>query len=65
MYVDYTGTLTHQIFAGRGIRNDADLRKELARHGVGMTKPLGFANNYAMGMRRFRQRNWAFGESPT
>ncbi len=52
MYVDYTGTLTHQIFAGRGIRDDADLRKELARHGVGMTKPLGFANNYAIGMRR-------------
>ena len=54
MYVDYTGTLTHQIFAAHGIRNEAGLRKELAKHGVGMTKSLGFANNYAMGMRRIR-----------
>lgn len=54
MYVDYTGTLTNQIFAGQGIRDEAGLRHELAKHGVGMTKPLGFANNYAIGMRRTR-----------
>jgi len=54
MYVDYTGTLTNQIFAGQGIRDEAGLRSELAKHGVGMTKPLGFANNYAIGMRRTR-----------
>lgn len=54
MYVDYTGTLTNQIFAGKGIRDDAGLRQELAKFGVGMTKPLGFANNYAIGMRRTR-----------
>jgi osmoprotectant transport system permease protein len=54
MYVDYTGTLTNQIFAGQGIRDNAGLRSELAKYGVGMTKPLGFANNYAIGMRRKR-----------
>jgi osmoprotectant transport system permease protein len=54
LYVDYTGTLTNQIFAGQGIRDEAGLRRALAKHGVGMTKPLGFANNYAIGMRRTR-----------
>ncbi len=54
MYVDYTGTLTNQIFARQGIRDDESLRRELAKHGIGMTKPLGFANNYAIGMRRKR-----------
>ncbi len=54
MYVDYTGTLTNQVFAGQGIRDEAGLRRELASHGVGMTRSLGFANNYALGMRRAR-----------
>jgi osmoprotectant transport system permease protein len=53
-YVEYTGTLTEQIFSGRGIHTDEALRAELTRHGVGMTGPLGFANNYALGMRRAR-----------
>ena len=54
LYVDYTGTLTHQIFQGRGIHDESGLRAELAKDGGGMTKPLGFANNYAIGMRRLR-----------
>ena len=54
LYVEYTGTLTNQLLADRGIRDDAHLRRELASMGVGMTKPLGFANNYLLGMRRQR-----------
>jgi osmoprotectant transport system permease protein len=54
VYPEYTGTLSEQIFAGRGIRGEAALREELARNGLGMTRPLGFANNYAIGMRRAR-----------
>jgi osmoprotectant transport system substrate-binding protein/osmoprotectant transport system permease protein len=54
VYPEYTGTLTEQIFSGRGIRGEAALREELARLGLGMTRPLGFANNYALGMRRAR-----------
>jgi osmoprotectant transport system permease protein len=55
-YVEYTGTLSEQIFSGRGIRGEKALREELTRLGLGMTKPLGFANNYALGMRRQRAR---------
>jgi osmoprotectant transport system permease protein len=54
VYPEYTGTLSEQIFSGRGIRGEEALRRELARLGLGMTRPLGFANNYALGMRRER-----------
>lgn len=54
VYPEYTGTLSEQIFAGRNVRGEAALREELARHGLGMTRPLGFTNNYALGMRRAR-----------
>ncbi len=54
VYPEYTGTLTEQIFAGKGIRGQESLQVELAKHGIGMTKPLGFANNYALGMKRSR-----------
>jgi osmoprotectant transport system permease protein len=52
MYVDYTGTLTRQIFRNRPIRGETALRSELASFGIGMTKPLGFTNNYAIGMKQ-------------
>jgi osmoprotectant transport system permease protein len=54
VYPEYTGTLTEQIFAGRGIRGEEALRAELTKLGLGITKPLGFANNYALGMKRSR-----------
>ena len=47
-YVEYTGTITRQI-----LRTDPpDLAAELATHGVCMSAPLGFRNNYALGMRK-------------
>lgn len=52
VYPEYTGTLTEQIFAGKNVRGEEALRRQLARLGLGMTRPLGFANNYALGMRR-------------
>ena len=54
VYPEYTGTISEQILAGQNIRGEAALREELARLGLGMTRPLGFANNYALGMRRAR-----------
>src|SRR5262245_54618910 len=47
-YVEYTGTITRQI-----LKDDStDLSAALAAHGVRIGRPLGFRNNYAMGMRK-------------
>ena len=50
-YVEYTGTLSKEIFAGQGLSPEG-IRAELARRGLAMSAPLGFANSYAIGMRR-------------
>lgn len=50
LYPEYTGTLREQIFKNPRL-TETDLRAELARLGIGMSEPLGFANNYALGMR--------------
>jgi osmoprotectant transport system permease protein len=47
-YVEYTGTITRQILRA----DPPDLDAALAAHGVRMSKPLGFRNNYALGMRK-------------
>jgi osmoprotectant transport system permease protein len=47
-YPEYTGTITRQILTD----NPPDLDAALAAHGVRMSKPLGFRNNYALGMRK-------------
>lgn len=52
LYPDYTGTLTEEILAGREIRNTEELEEALAGFGLRMTRPLGFNNTYAIGMRR-------------
>ncbi|MFW6348188.1 MAG: glycine betaine ABC transporter substrate-binding protein [Cyclonatronaceae bacterium] len=51
-YPDYTGTITEEILADVSIDGPEELREELARFGVRMTRPLGFNNTYAIGMRR-------------
>jgi len=52
VYPEYTGTMSEEIFAGRNLRGEAALREELARLGLRMTRPLGFNNTYALGMKR-------------
>jgi osmoprotectant transport system permease protein len=57
-YVEYTGTLRHELFAGTDgavtevgkDRGDEDLRALLARDGIVMAGSIGFENNYALGM---------------
>jgi osmoprotectant transport system permease protein len=49
-YVEYTGTLTHEIFAAENPASDAELRRLLARDGVVMAGTLGFQDNYALGL---------------
>jgi osmoprotectant transport system permease protein len=53
-YCEYTGTLTQQILAGEDVGTPAKLRRALARHGVRMSRSLGFNNSYGLGMLRQR-----------
>jgi osmoprotectant transport system substrate-binding protein/osmoprotectant transport system permease protein len=52
LYPEYTGTITKEILADQGIASDTALRRVLADYGLKMTGPLGFHNNYAIGLRR-------------
>jgi len=51
-YPDYTGTIGEQILSASRPLSQAEMRRGLAHHGVGMTDPLGFDNTYAIVMRR-------------
>jgi osmoprotectant transport system permease protein len=51
VYPEYTGTITQQIFAGRHLESDDDIRAALAEHGVRMGGSLGFNDTYALGMK--------------
>src|SRR5262249_24074360 len=46
--VEYTGTITRQILKA----DPPDLAAVLAEFGVRISRPLGFRNNYALGMRK-------------
>jgi len=52
-YVEYTGTIADELLAGAGIdpTDDAALRTALRARGVEMSRPLGFSDTYALGMR--------------
>lgn len=47
-YPEYTGTITRQVLKAE----PADLAAALAVYRVRVSKPLGFRNNYALGMRK-------------
>ena len=49
-YVEYTGTLSHEILSAQRPRGMQELRTLLAEVGVYMLEPLGFRNNYALGI---------------
>ncbi|HEY1860334.1 MAG TPA: glycine betaine ABC transporter substrate-binding protein [Gemmataceae bacterium] len=51
LYPEYTGTLKHDLLKEKQIRTDEDLRDELAKIGILMSRPLGFNNTYALGMK--------------
>lgn len=51
VYPEYTGTLSREIFAGQGVEGEDALRAALAERGIGMSRPLGFNNTYALGMK--------------
>jgi osmoprotectant transport system permease protein len=49
-YVEYTGTLSHEIFAAAHPGDRAALERLLAADGVVLAGAIGFQNNYALGM---------------
>jgi len=51
IYAEYTGTLTHEIFAQKKPTSHAELRELLAESGLVMSQTLGFRDNFALGMR--------------
>jgi osmoprotectant transport system permease protein len=51
VYPEYTGTISAEILARRNIKGEDALRRALAERGIGMSRPLGFNNTYAIGMR--------------
>ncbi|HTP52385.1 MAG TPA: glycine betaine ABC transporter substrate-binding protein [Anaeromyxobacteraceae bacterium] len=51
LYPDYTGTLWREIL-GRAPGDAAELERLLSQKGVAVTRPLGFQDSYAIGMRR-------------
>ena len=53
-YPDYTGTLARELFADDRAETLADLRALCEPLGVTISKPLGFSNGYALGMKAER-----------
>jgi osmoprotectant transport system permease protein len=51
LYPEYTGTIREVILAGTGARTDDEIRAELKKHHILMSRPLGFHNGYTIGVR--------------
>jgi osmoprotectant transport system permease protein len=51
VYPEYTGTISQEIFARQGLQGEEAIRRALADHGILMSRPLGFNNTYALGIR--------------
>jgi osmoprotectant transport system permease protein len=52
LYPEFTGTLIYQILKDPTLVDAQRLRTRLAEEGIGMTDPLGYENNYALGIRQ-------------
>lgn len=50
LYPDYTGTIAKEILQDETLADDEAIRAALAKQGIIMSPPLGFANPYAIGM---------------
>jgi len=50
-YPEYTGTLARETLADRGVRTEDEIRDAVAEFGIRMSRPLGFNNTYAIGMK--------------
>ena len=55
LYPEYTGTIVQEILGDQKSATSG-LDRALAKHGVALSRPLGFNNTYALGMLRSRAR---------
>ena len=51
-YPEYTGTIAQEILKSDRVLSLDEIRESVPKLGIGMTKPLGFNNTYALVMRR-------------
>jgi osmoprotectant transport system permease protein len=51
VYPEYTGTITQEILAAERLQGDEAVRRALAKRGIRISRPLGFNNTYAIGMK--------------
>jgi Periplasmic glycine betaine/choline-binding (lipo)protein of an ABC-type transport system (osmoprotectant binding protein) len=51
VYPEYTGTIRQELLPNTAVLDFRALTRVLARVGIDMTRPLGFNNTYALGMR--------------
>ena len=51
IYPEYTGTLSNELLVGGKVKGEAQIRRALEPLGIRMTRPLGFNDTYAIGMR--------------
>ena len=51
VYPEYSGTISQEIFAGRGLSGEEAVRHALAALSIHASRPFGFNNTYAIGMR--------------
>jgi osmoprotectant transport system permease protein len=51
VYPDYTGTIQREILKQYNLETDRQIHQKLAEFGIRMSRPLGFNNTYAIGMK--------------
>jgi osmoprotectant transport system permease protein len=51
IYPEYTGTLREELFRGEDLPDLPALERRLAKQGIHATRPLGFNNSYALGLK--------------
>ncbi len=52
IYPEYTGTIKEEILAGKNIKDNQQLKSYLDSIGIEISKPLGFNDTYAIGMKK-------------
>jgi len=51
IYPDYTGTISREILKQYDLTTEREIHEKLSEFGVRMSRPLGFNNTYAIGMK--------------